>query len=154
MSPSAAVTTHLGRLAVEDAMHPGLIGCDPSAQLETVAWILADEEIHCVVVHGVHRAAEGDRTTWGIVTALDVIRALDAGDWGVTARELVKADFVTVAPTDGLDRVVSLMSEHDVGHVLVLENGCPVGIISALDVARAAGPPQARRKHVVDTSRR
>jgi predicted transcriptional regulator len=139
MSTSPSVSAQLDRLAVEDTMHPGLIGCDPNAQLRTIAWILADEQIHCLAIHGVQRAADGDRTTWGIVTASDIIRALDAGDWGVTARELVTAEFVTVAPTDGLDHVVRLMAEHEVSHVLVVEHESPVGIVSALDVARAAG---------------
>lgn len=93
MSMSTPVSAQLDRLAVEDTMHPGLIGCDPNAQLGT----LADEQIRCVVVHGIEDAAEGERPTWGIVTAADIIRALDAGDWGVTARDLVTAELVTVA---------------------------------------------------------
>ena len=46
---------------------------------------------------------------------------------------------ITVEPQEMLDRAVQLMASYDVTHVLVVEDGAPVGIVSSLDVARAAG---------------
>ena len=127
-------------------MHPGLIGCDADASLATVAWILADENIHSVVVHLAEGSGGGVVDRWGVITAPDLLRALDAGADDVTARTVAKRISAVAAPRDGVDRVVRLMARHDVSHVLVVEGGFPVGIVSALDVAREVGRVAARMR--------
>jgi CBS domain-containing protein len=129
----------LDQIRVEDVMHAGLVGCNPSAPLAVIAQMLAVERIHCVVVHGLEHTREGERMTWGVINDRDLMRALDAGDGGVTAARLAMPAEPTVDVAESLDRVVQLMAEYDVSHVLVLEKGYPIGIVSALDVARAAG---------------
>ena len=138
MSPSAPIIPRLDLTRVEDVMHTGLVACDPDAPLTEVARILARERIHSVVVHGIERTRTGERLTWGIVSDRDVVRALDAGDTSVTAGALAVTAMLTVAPGEPLDRAVQLMAAYDVTHVIVLEQDYPVGIVSALDVARAA----------------
>jgi len=126
-------------------MHPGLIGCDATAPLDTVAWILADENIHALLVH---RAGGRDRSAadrWGLITASELLRALADGRRGLTAASmLANSSYVTVAPTDRLHCVVRLMAGHALTHVLVMEHASPVGVVSALDVARAIGGARAR----------
>lgn len=129
----------LDQIRVEDVMHAGLVGCSPSTPLPVIAQILAEERIHCVVVHGLERTREGERLTWGVINDRDLVRALDAGDGGVTAAQLAMPAEPTVDVAEPLDRAVQLMASYDVSHVLVLEKGYPVGIVSALDVAGAAG---------------
>jgi CBS domain-containing protein len=46
-------------------------------------------------------------------------------------------DVVTVHPDDELGHPTQLMAEHDVAHVIVVVDGAPVGILSALDIAEA-----------------
>ena len=129
----------LDQMPVEEVMHAGLVGCSPSAPLPVIARILAKERIHCVVVHGIEHTREGDRLTWGVINDRDLVRALDAGDGGVTAAQLAMAAEPTIEVGEPLDRAVQLMASYDVAHVLVVEKGYPVGIVSTLDVARAAG---------------
>jgi CBS domain-containing protein len=129
----------LDLVRVEDAMHPGLVGCDPAATLPAIARIFAEERIHCVVVNGIERTRAGERLTWGIVSDRDLIRALDATDTSITAGALAAPAFMSVTPDEPLDHAVRIMASFDVTHVLVLEDGYPVGIVSAMDVARAAG---------------
>jgi CBS domain-containing protein len=129
----------LDQIRVEEVMHAGLVGCSPSAPLPVIAQILATERIHCVVVHGIEHTREGERMTWGVIDDRDVIRALDAGDGGVTAAQLAMPAEPTVDVAESLDRAVHLMASYEVSHVLATEKGYPVGIVSALDVARAAG---------------
>jgi CBS domain-containing protein len=126
---------------VEDIMHPGVIGCAADAPVATVAWILADENIHSVVVHLAEGSGGSVADRWAVITTADVLRALDAGAEGLTARALAKRSVPAafVAPTDGVDRVVRLMARHDLTHVLVVEDGSPAGIVSSLDVAREVG---------------
>ena len=138
MNPTTPIIARLDLRSVEDAMHVGLVGCDPGASLTEIARILATERIHCVVVHGIERTRDGERLTWGIVSDRELIRALDSPDVGTTAGMLAVTALPTVEPAENLDRAVELMASHDVTHVIVTDNDYPIGILSALDVARAA----------------
>jgi CBS domain-containing protein len=128
----------LDQIRTGDVMHAGLVGCNPSAPLSVIAGILADERIHCVVVHGLEHTRDGERLTWGVINDRDLIRALDAGDGGMTAGRLAMPAEPTVDVAAPLDEAVRLMAAYDVSHLLVVERGYPTGIVSALDVARAA----------------
>ena len=139
MDVQTPVIPRLDLIRVEEVMHAGLIGCDPAAPLPVIARIFAEEQIHAVVVGGIDRAREGERLTWGIISDHDLMRALDATGESVTAAALAVTAMITVEPRESLDRVVQLMASYDVTHVLVVEDGAPVGIVSSLDVARAAG---------------
>jgi CBS domain-containing protein len=139
MHPSPSIVPRLDLMAVEDVMHAGLVGCDPASSVASIARFLAEEQIHCLLVQGIEHTRGGDRLTWGIVSDRDLMRALDAPEAGVTAAELAATAMPTVEPRETLDRAVQLMVSHDVTHIIVVENDYPVGIVSALDVARTAG---------------
>jgi CBS domain-containing protein len=139
MNATAEILPRLDQIPVESVMHTGIVMCDPSAPLPVIARIFAEQRIHCVVVNGIERTRAGERMTWGIINDRDLMRALDAGDRGWTADALAVTGLVTVDRLEPLDRVVQVMAAYDVTHVLVVENAYPVGIVSALDVASAAG---------------
>lgn len=139
MNTETPILPRLDLIRVEDVMHAGFIGCDPGAPLPVIARIFAEEQIHSVVVTGIERTRDGERLTWGIISDHDLIRALDATGETVTAAALAVTAMITVEPGEPLDRAVQLMASYDVTHVLVVEDGAPVGILSSLDVARAAG---------------
>lgn len=138
MSTAVPAVARLDLMKVEDHMHAGVVACDPRAPLADVARILSDERIHCVVVSGIDTTRSGSRLTWGTLTDSDLIRALDSGDTSVTAGPIAATEIVTVEPSESLDRVVQLMSEHEITHLVVVDGGFPVGVISSLDIARAA----------------
>ncbi len=143
MDPSTPITARLDLRSVEDVMHVGLVACDPGAPLTEIARILATERIHCVLVRGIERTHAGERLTWGIVSDRELIRALDSPDAGTTAGMLAVTARPTVEPAENLDRAVALMASHDVTHLIVTDNDYPIGILSALDVARAASDRSA-----------
>jgi CBS domain-containing protein len=138
MNSTAAIVPRLDLMRVADVMHTGLVVCDPSAPLTEIARILAEARIHCVVVHGIERTRDGERLTWGIVSDRDLVRALDTTDAGVTAGALAVTALLTVEPDETLDQAIRLMASHDVTHIVVVEHAFPVGIVSTIDVARAA----------------
>jgi CBS domain-containing protein len=117
---------------VGDAMHRGIVTCAPAASLREVAELLAEHSVHCAVVAG-----DPERTMWGIVSDLDLMRGL-CSSVPLVAGNLAALDVVTVAPADELQHAAQLMAEHDVAHLIVVEDGTPVGILSTLDVAEAA----------------
>jgi CBS domain-containing protein len=111
-------------------MQLGLFECTPETGLRSVAQLMADKTIHCVVV-------AGDR--WGIVSDLDLMRALGPGLADLTAGDVAATDFVIVRPDDSLEHAAQLMADHDTAHLIVVspETGIPVGMLSTLDIARA-----------------
>ena len=121
----------LGSRSVADAMHHGIVTCAPTATLREIAELLARHTVHCVVV------ADEQAKLWGVVSDIDLMRGLGS-PVQLTAGNLTALEAVAVAPADGLDRAAQLMAEHDVSHLIVRADGVPVGILSSLDVARAA----------------
>ena len=124
-----------GSLTVGDAMHHGIITCDPRASLRDVVAALAEHEIHSVVVADVP-GEDGFPQLWGFVSDLDAVRGL-CSPVELRAGNLAALEVITVAPRDELERAARLMAEHDLAHVIVLEDGRPIGVLSTLDVAKA-----------------
>ena len=65
MTTDTPLLPRLDLIRVEDAMHAGLIGCDPAAPLPVIARIFAEEQIHAVVVSGIERTRDGERSHLG-----------------------------------------------------------------------------------------
>ena len=138
-SPSSPADV-LGRTRVRDAMQLGLFHCEPDDDVAAVAGTMAEQSIHSVVVAGiVRRDHAGDRLAWGIVSDLDLMRALRPGAEEATAAEVAGTEIVTVLPHESLEQAVQLMDEHETSHRVVVspDTGRPVGMLSTLDVARA-----------------
>jgi CBS domain-containing protein len=136
----------LRQLRVIDAMHPGLISCSPDAPLRTVARMMATYRVHAILVtsHGEEELPGGG--PWGIVADTDLLRAAEQGDMDAqTARTIAATPVLTVASSEALPRAAQLMVEHELSHLIVIEqlSARPIGVLSTLDVARAlAGFPE------------
>jgi CBS domain-containing protein len=130
MSTNTPTSLNLAQSPVRGAMQLGLFECTPDAELRSVARLMAEKTIHCVVV-------AGDR--WGIVSDLDLMRALGPGLEELTAGDVAATDVVVVKPDDSIEHAAQLMAEHDTAHLIVAspETGRPVGVVSSLDIARA-----------------
>ena len=133
----SASTTAFEDARVSDAMHAGVLTCPPSTSLRTIARMMAQYGIHAVVV--THPDDEGDgEVAWRVVSDLALARhaaELDDTSAGGAATEAL----VTVHLGDPLARAALLMAEHDVNHLVVVDDPerPPVGIVSTLDLARA-----------------
>ncbi len=64
--------------------------------------------------------------------------------------DLMSRKLITVAPDDTVDRVVKLLRYRGVRHLLVLEAGEVVGIVSDRDFKRALDPQRGRKKKVMN----
>jgi len=134
----STMTTALARdIQVEQVMHHGFVGCDFETPVTAVARKMAAHRIHCVVGFG--DVSGGDTAVWGVISDLDVVNALAAGGGALTAGEIAATEVVSVSPRDSLAHVAQLMREHGITHVVVVERSDrPVGIVSTLDLMRAA----------------
>jgi CBS domain-containing protein len=127
-------------VAVGAVMHHGVINIPPQSTLEEAAREMAHNRVHCVVVDGLARGADShEQLVWGILSDLDLMRAVAAGRLDVSAGELAASEIVTVDPQDTIEHVAQLMAEHDNTHMVVVspDTGRPAGVISSLDVAGA-----------------
>ncbi len=131
----------LQKLRVSDAMHPGVIACPFDASLRTVARMMATYRVHAIVVLG----HEGDELPggelWGVVSDADLIQAAQSDDFDEqTAQLLAATPVLTITGSEPLSRAVQLMVENEVSHLIVTERRSkrPIGVVSTLDVARAA----------------
>jgi CBS domain-containing protein len=134
-----AATIPFAEAVVGDAMHPGIVTCGVDATVTEVAAAMAGAHIHCVVIAGVSRRNGGEHLTWGVLSDLDLMAALAADDTA-TAASLAATATVTVESNEPLSEAARIMSENQVAHLVVVDSGSdrPVGVISTLDVARAA----------------
>jgi CBS domain-containing protein len=117
-------------------MRTGVLSCPPDVPASHVARMMATNHIHSVVVEGIHTApVRGDQLSWGVVSDMDLLRAVQAGAEDVTAGEIAITEPVMVESTLALEEAVRLMLEHETAHLIVADRGRPVGILSTLDVA-------------------
>jgi CBS domain-containing protein len=126
----------LDHATVADAMHPGILGCEPDASLSAVAQIMATHHVHCVAVIGISHE-EPECGVWGVISDLDLVRAGVRDPEGTTARAVAEQPLVTVEPTTPLREAGELMLVHHVSHLVVIQTGTgrPIGILSTADVA-------------------
>jgi CBS domain-containing protein len=133
--PTVSRAPRLEHVRVADVMHAGVMTCAAETVLRDVAGTMATHRIHCVAVPA---GPGGAVEAWGIVSDLDVIGAVAAGDIeSRTAGEIAGTEALAISDDESVDRAVQLMSEHAVTHLVVVAaaSGRPVGVISTLDVA-------------------
>jgi CBS domain-containing protein len=130
------LTPSLDHATVADAMHPGILSCDPDASLTDVARMLATHHVHCVAVMGLAHETAGERLVWGIISDLDLLRAGIRGG-AETAGALASQPLVSVEMTMPLREAGELMLAHGATHVVVTDPRTlrPVAILSTLDFA-------------------
>jgi CBS domain-containing protein len=97
------------------------------------ARLLVEENIGGLVV------VDGDRAT-GIITERDVLRLAAQQSPGldsVSVGSAMTREMITASPQDQLREMMSVMTEHRIRHLPVLEDGELVGIISIGDLVNA-----------------
>ena len=131
-SPSGEATDTVGGV-----MHSGVVTCRPDATLRMVAGLLAEHRVHAIVVTDPKETA-----ACAVVTDRDVVFAYSRGELDrITARGAASEPTITVRPDLDLREASATMARHGVTHIVVTAQGdaTPIGILSSLDIAKAAG---------------
>lgn len=138
-------TSGLDTAFVRDAMTTPIVTCTPDVPLDEVAALMTEHQIHCVVVlaPSVDDAAPAYRR-WGVLSDLDLVTAAPWGPEVAGAGAIAASPNAVIRAGESLAAAAQLMSEYSTTHLLVTEDGVdePVGILSALDVARAIAGAQ------------
>jgi CBS domain-containing protein len=126
----------LDHASVGDAMHPGIMTCEPDAPVTEVARMMASHHIHCMAVVG-STSDQGESAVRGIISDLDLIRAGTTQGAEPTAAEMAAEATPTVDPATPLRAAAELMLRHNATHVLVVDPAKqrPIGMLSTLDIA-------------------
>jgi CBS domain-containing protein len=128
----------LDHATVADAMHPGILYCDPDTSLSEVARMMSSHHVHSIVVMGLVHEQPMESLAWGIISDLDLVHAgFSDGDADTTARALARLPLVTVEPSTPLREAGELMVSNAVSHLVVVQarSQRPIGVLSTLDVA-------------------
>ena len=131
------LTPSLEHASVSDAMHPGLLRCEPDVTLTEVARMMATHHVHSVVVMGVVHDQPVESLAWGIISDLDLVRVGIRNGADPTAQMLAQQPVITAEPTMPLREAGELLLTHAVSHLVVVQPGSrrPIGILSTLDIA-------------------
>ncbi len=144
MSATPTVQSHgsylmpaLEHATVADAMHPGVLTCDPDASMTEVARMMATHHVHCIAVMGISHEQPGESLVWGIVTDLDLVEAGVHAGAEQSASTLARQAIIGVDPATPLREAADLMVTHHAPHILVIDprRQRPVGVLSTLDIA-------------------
>ena len=132
-TPAAAVRDAL----VGDVMSAPVVTCLPSVPLTEVAELMMRHRIHAVVVLADPAGQLEDDEDWGVISELDLVGGACLADADLPAGRVAGTPPVMIGREESVERAAFLMADYQVTHLLVVEGGRAVGIISALDMARA-----------------
>ena len=134
-APGSYLIPRYENATVGDVMRHGVITCAPETTVRAIARMMSTYHVHAIVV--TEDSGGGELTPWGLVSDFDVLRAAHAGAEELTAGQVSRSPAVMVSPDDSLDRAADLMRKHGTGHLVVISDSRPVGVVSTLDVAGA-----------------
>ncbi|MDX1375314.1 MAG: DUF294 nucleotidyltransferase-like domain-containing protein [Burkholderiales bacterium] len=104
------------------------VACEEARSIAQVAEMMRAKDVGSIVV--VDRAAQ----PCGIVTTQDLVRVVAGGGADRPVAEFMSRDLVSLSPHAFAYEAAIAMTEHRIRHVLVLEHGRLVGIVSERDL--------------------
>lgn len=128
----------LERARVADVMNPGVMTCTPDTPIRTLARTMSTYRIHALVVAGIQTRARAEQFVWRVVSDRDLLRAFDDGA-GATASEICTERVTPVEPDVPLTEAARAMQAARTSHLVVVDHGWPVGVVSTFELAGAIG---------------
>jgi CBS domain-containing protein len=125
---------------VGEVMSRGVISCPPETPLRVVARMMATFGVHAIFVFEHTDEDDEARRLWGVVSDLDLVAATRLDLDSLTAGATAVTPLVTVAADSSITEAGSLMAQYGTAHLAVIDpdHQRPIGVISTLDIARAA----------------
>lgn len=119
---------------VDDIMHYGVITCATHTVLKEAVRIIADSDVHALVV--IH----DNGSVAGIVSHMDLLRLYGENLLEHKAEDVMTPTVITIGPEASVREAVNLMLKHNIRRLLVTEKTPqgerPIGVISTTDVIR------------------
>ncbi|WAU85038.1 CBS domain-containing protein [Streptomyces sp. Qhu-G9] len=123
-------------MLVRDAMSTVVLTIGPAHTLRKAAALMSARRIGAAVV------LDPDDSALGILTERDILNSIGLGQSPDTERAHAHTttDVVFATPTWTLEEAASAMAHGGFRHLIVLEHGEPVGIVSVRDIIRCWAP--------------
>ncbi|WP_066927196.1 cyclic nucleotide-binding/CBS domain-containing protein [Streptomyces sp. NBRC 110611] len=117
---------------VKDAMSTVILTIGPAHTLRQAAQLMAARRVGAAVV------LDSDNSGIGILTERDILNSLGAGENPdrETAQSHTTPDVVFATPDWTLDDAAEAMARGGFRHLIVLDGGEPVGVVSVRDLLR------------------
>lgn len=117
---------------VRDIYHKGVILCKPDSPLQEVVRVMADTEVHAVMV----TEREGEPPV-GVISHLDVIAHYGENLSAIQACDVMTSDVISIAEDATVEEAAEKLLKNNIHRLLVVsENGKPSGILSTTDIIR------------------
>lgn len=117
---------------VRDIYHKGVIFCKPDTPLQEVVRVMADTDIHAIIV----TEDEGTRPL-GVVSHTDIVRRYGQDLSQIAASEVMTPDPIMVEEDTPVAEAAEKMLESHIHRLVVVdEKGKPLGILSTTDIIR------------------
>lgn len=128
-------------MQVRDAMSASVVTVGSGHSLEQASRVMAEKNIGSVVI------VDPDANGPGILTERDIVRAVARGvDLGsVTTSEFLTADATYAAPGWTLEEASEAMRRGGFRHLVVVDGGEVLGMLSMRDIVRAWAPEHLPR---------
>jgi CBS domain-containing protein len=118
--------------SIKEVMTSEVRACEPTATVADVAKLMAQENVGPIPV------VEDGRLI-GIVTDRDIVVNVVAQGKDVnstTVGDIASRDVVTISPDQDMDEALSLLAQHQVRRLPVVDGDRLVGIVAQADIAR------------------
>jgi CBS domain-containing protein len=117
---------------VRDIYHKGVILCRPDSPLQEVVRVMADTEVHAVMV----TEREGEAPV-GVVSHVDVIAHYGEDLAAIQAQDVMTSEVISISEDATLEEAAKKLLESNIRRLLVVnEEGRPLGILSTTDIIR------------------
>jgi len=120
-------------------MSPTVLTVGPSHSLREAAGLMSERNVGAAVVH------DPDAPGPGIITERDVLKSVGAGESPDDERvaDHLTSDLVFATPEWSLEEAAAAMAKGGFRHLIVVERGEVLGIISVRDIIRVWSQPGA-----------
>lgn len=123
-------------VAVRKAMSPGVVSISEEASLEMAYESMVVHRIHAILVVG-----DGDQRPLGWATAKGMLAFADSDRSLVSARDAITEQAHSIERHRTVREAIEKLSETDITHLLVVDEGggFPIGTLSDIDLAAFLG---------------
>lgn len=118
--------------SVRDIYHKGVIFCKPETPLQEVVRVMADTEIHAIMV-----AEQEGAPPVGVVSHMDAIPHYGKDLTAIEARDVMTSTVISISEQASVKEAAQKLLESDIHRLLVVSgDGKPLGILSTTDIIR------------------
>jgi predicted transcriptional regulator len=117
---------------VRDIYHKGVIFCKPETPLQEVVRVMADTEIHAIMV-----AEHEGSPPLGVISHMDIIAHYSEDLTAIEARDVMTSEVISVPENATVKEAARKLLQSNIHRLLVVDTqNMPLGILSTTDIMR------------------